>query len=82
MSDYKSIPLDQLTELARNSNPELSASDNSLFDNHTGRFSAHFESHGDTNGHDTALFLASAREIVLELARRIRVIEARNVGEL
>ena len=82
MTNYARLSLDDLTELARNANPELTALDNMLIDNHTGKSAAIFQSHAEQDGKATALFHASAREIVLELARRIRDLQARNVREL
>lgn len=69
MSDYKTIDLMELVNLAQNASGEIGAlSDGTLINYETGQ-QVYFV---DEN---TALFLASAREIVLELARRIRAIE-------
>lgn len=70
MSDYKDIPLIKLVDLAQTSCAELGATGgNYVVDYTTGK---PFEA----PDYDTALFLASAREIVLELARRLREIES------
>ena len=72
MSDYKTMSLAEMADLARASNPELGASGNTLFNYYTGRINATFEDHEGEGAEDTALFLASAREIVLELIRRVQ----------
>jgi hypothetical protein len=69
MAEYRDIPLNQLVSLAETSSEELGATGgNYIVDYATGK---PFEA----PDYDTALFLASAREIVLELARRIQVLE-------
>lgn len=64
MSDYKEMTLAQFADAARASNPELGAIGASLVNYFTGDIIANFDDA------ETALFLASAREIVLELVRR------------
>ena len=69
MSDYKDFQLRQIVDLANESCSELGAiGDTTVINYETGRS---FEA----PDYETALFLASAREIVLELARRIRELE-------
>ena len=65
MSDYRELTLKQFADLARNSSNELgSMSDGQMVDYETGKY---FQ----VSDEDTALFLASAREIVLELVKRL-----------
>jgi hypothetical protein len=69
MTEYRDISLQELIDLAETSSEELGATGgNYVVDYTTGK---PFEA----PDYDTALFLASAREIVLELARRLRAIE-------
>ena len=69
MPDYIDIPLKTFVDLAKESSSEMGAMDNGLMvDYETGRY---FQ----VPDAQTALFIASAREIVLELARRIQVLE-------
>lgn len=71
MTNYRDIPLIKLVDLAETSCSELGATGgNYVVDYTTGK---PFEA----PDYDTALFLASAREIVLELARRIQEQEAK-----
>lgn len=74
MSDYADWTLAEIADAARASNPELGAIDNTLVNYYSGRQNAAFEDfEGDTDsGNRTAIFLASAREIVLELVRRLQ----------
>lgn len=70
MTDYREITLKQFADLARNSSNELgSMSDGQMCDYETGKY---FQ----VSDEDTALFLASAREIVLELVKRLIVLGA------
>lgn len=70
MSDYREISLKQFADLARNSSDELgSMSDGLMCDYESGKY---FQ----VPDEDTALFLASAREIVLELVKRLAVLGA------
>ena len=65
MKDSREITLKQFADLARNSSGELgSLSDGQMVDYETGRYF-------HVSDEDTALFLASAREIVLELVKRL-----------
>ena len=73
---YNGLTLGQIADLARASNPELGAIGSSLVNYYTGRANATFEDHEGEGAEDTALFLASAREIVLILIRRIVELEA------
>lgn len=77
MSNYRDMTLAQFADAARNCNPELGAIESSLFNYYSGNPQGTFEDHdGEPNsGKQTALFLASAREIVLELVRRIQELE-------
>lgn len=69
MAEYKDIPLKQMVDLAKNSSSELGAvGGRRIVDYENGRT---FEASDE----ETALFIASARSIVLELARRIQAIE-------
>lgn len=71
MTNYRETALIEFINLAKNSCSELGATGgNYVVDYTTGK---PFEA----PDYDTALFLASAREIVLELARRIREQEAK-----
>lgn len=67
--DYSDIPLNELFDLANTSCAELGATG--------GLWVINYEDGKpfEAPDYDTALFLASAREIVLELARRIQVLE-------
>jgi len=65
MSDYREITLKQFIDLAKESSSELgSMSDGLMCDYETGKY---FQ----VSDEQTALFLASARSIVLELTRRL-----------
>lgn len=65
MTDYREITLKQFADLARDSSSELgSMSDGLMCDYESGKY---FQ----VSDEDTALFLASAREITLELIRRL-----------
>ena len=67
MTEYRDIPLQKLIDLAETSSSELGATGgNYVVDYETGK---PFEA----PDYDTVLFLASAREIVLELAYRIKI---------
>ncbi len=67
--EYKSISLQKIVDLAQNSCSELGATGiNYMIDYITGK---PFEA----PDYDTAIFLASAREIVLELVRRLNELE-------
>ena len=68
MAQYSDIPLSEFANLARASSEEIGAHGSTLWDHETGR---HFEI-GDAN---TALFLASARGIVMELVLRVIALE-------
>lgn len=70
MSEYKDMTLAQFADAARASNPELGAIGSTLVDYRSGSTAAIFDNHEGEGAEDTALFLASAREIVLELVRR------------
>ena len=72
MSNYRDMTLKEFADAARNSNPELGAIGHTLVNYYSGRTNATFEDYeGEPgSGAQTALFLASAREIVLELIRR------------
>lgn len=68
-TEYQGVPLRTLVDLATTSSSELGATGGVwVVDYETGK---PFEA----PDYDTALFLASAREIVLELARRLRAVE-------
>lgn len=67
MGSYRELTLAQIADAARNSSPELGAIGATLVDYYTGQTVADF-----TEDTETALFLASAREIVLELVRRLQ----------
>ncbi len=69
MPEYSDLSLKQMVDLAKNSCSELGAmSGGQLVDYETGKY-YHFADE------DTAMFIASARSIVLELARRIQQLE-------
>lgn len=69
MSQYTDIPLKTFVDLAKESSSEMGSMDGGLMvDYESGRY---FQ----VPDVETALFIASAREIVLELARRIQVLE-------
>lgn len=80
MSDLNDVSLKTFADAARNSNPELGAIGATLVDYYSGKTVAHFDNFEGAGAEDTALFLASAREIVLELVRRIIVLEGLNDG--
>lgn len=63
----RSLKLANYRDLATKSNPELGAFENTLVNYYTGRTNATFEDHEGDSAEDTALFLASARTIVLDL---------------
>lgn len=69
MTNYEELPLSAFADAARASNPELGALGASLVNYFTGAIIANFDDA------ETALFLASAREIVLELVRRLQECE-------
>lgn len=65
MTDYHELTLSEIADLARKSSGELgSLADGAIVDYETGIYYR-------VPDEDTALFLASARPIVLELIRRI-----------
>ena len=69
MSEYHEIPLKVFVDLAKNSSPELATMGKGYLLNYeNGRQVLLCDE-------ETADFLASAREIVLELARRIQSLE-------
>lgn len=67
--DYKDMPLDRFVNLARESSDELGAHDNTLWNHQSGN-------NWTMDDPETALFLASARSITLELIRRIYALVA------
>lgn len=67
--------LARIADLARASNPELGAIENSLVDYFTGKTVATFDNFEGEGANETALFLASAREVVLRLIRRVVELE-------
>lgn len=69
VTEYCDLTLKQMVDLATNSNSELGAmSGGQLVDFETGKYY-------QFSDEDTAMFIASARSIVLELAKRIRQLE-------
>ena len=69
MAEYNDTPLKEFVDLATDSSSELGWLDqNSIIDYESGKTI-------DFGDQETAKFLASARSIVLELARRLRAIE-------
>lgn len=74
--DIKKVPLSQFADWARASNPELTAIGSALIDNYTGKVIAMIDPHEGEGAEDTAIFLASARVIVLELVRRLSKIKS------
>lgn len=69
MTEYCDLTLKQMVDLAKNSCSELGTmSDGQLVDYETGKYYQFADA-------DTAMFIASARSIVLELAKRIRQLE-------
>lgn len=80
MAEYRNMTLAQFADAARNSNPELGANGQTLIDYFTGRAVGVFQDHDGEpgSGAETALFLASAREIVLELIRRLNEKESQH----
>lgn len=77
MGNYKDMSLKEFANAATASNPELGAIGATLVNYYTGKTQGEFEDHeGDPgSGEQTALFLASAREIVMELIRRVQQLE-------
>lgn len=68
MAEWQDFWLDRFVELARNSSPEVAAVGSILTDYERG-WSI------QTGDEETSLFLASARNIVLELAKRVQQLE-------
>lgn len=69
MTEYSDLPLEKMAALAKDSCPELGHIDGGrVIDYETGKWYEFADE-------ETGLFVASARSIVLELARRIRQLE-------
>jgi hypothetical protein len=73
---YNGLTLGQIADLARASNPELGAIGSSLINYFTGKVEATFSDVEGEGGEATALFLSSAREVVLGLIARIVELES------